>query len=70
MTKFNDEMHDMGKTGSLLMDNCSKHCIPPGAEGCVWDADGLKFPWFKMSNTNVIFFPPTATDLKQPNVGA
>jgi hypothetical protein len=67
MTKFNDEMCNMGKTGLLLMDNCSTHCIPPGAEGCVWDADGLKFRGFKMSNTNVVFFPPNVTSLKQPN---
>ena len=64
---FNDEMHDMGKTAWLLMDNCSTHCVPPGAEGCIWDADGLKFRGFKMSNTNVVFFPPNITSLKQPN---
>ena len=69
MTKFNDEMPvlDMGKTGWLLMDNCSTHCIQPGTKGCVWDADGLKFRRLKMSNTIVVFFPPNITSLKQPN---
>jgi hypothetical protein len=67
MTMFNDEMRCMGEIAWLLMDNCSTHCVPPGAEGCMWDADGLKFCGFKMSNTNVVFFPPNITSLKQPN---
>jgi hypothetical protein len=67
ITHFNDEMLDMGMTGWLHMDNCSTQCISPDAEGCVWDADGLKFRGFKKRNTNIIFSPPNVTSLKQPN---
>ena len=33
----------------------------------MWNADGLKFSGFKMSNTNVIYFPPNITSLKESN---
>ncbi len=65
---FNGEMSERKKTGWLLMDNCSTHCLPPNAEPIVWEAgdSGLKFRGFKMSNTNVVFLPPKTTSWVQP----
>ena len=59
-------MKKLGKTGRLLMDNCSTHCLPTGADPVVWEAAEVRFRGFKLSNGNVVFLPPKTTSWVQP----
>ena len=55
---YNGKKKKLGKTGWLLMDNCSTHCLPPVADPVVWEAAEVRFRGFKLSNGNVVFLPP------------